>query len=110
MLNLARLNALDSIQHGFCNRAQTFGSGGDGDILSFVTDATKFGGSTQILRRRWRPTHLSTEVTIAAVPAPNTSFTLPAFANSCNLGIVIFLSDTTKPDSGNPGTWMFPAT
>lgn len=39
MLNLARLDALDSIQHGFCDRAQSFGSGRDGDILSFVTDA-----------------------------------------------------------------------
>lgn len=38
MLDLSRLNALDSVKHGFRNRTQALGAGGDGDIRSFVSD------------------------------------------------------------------------
>lgn len=110
MFDPAGLDVLNAVEHGFGDVPESGLADGDGDIGAFISDATNnpelagyglFEGSGE--------THLFTDDTTAAVPLPKISLSFPAFCASIISFMLIFLSFTTKPDSGSPGTLIFPA-
>lgn len=88
MIDLAGLNGLDSVEDGLSDVAQPRRSYGYGDIGPFVADAvwttmrdiSPGSGNGQ----RASNTYLLTALTMAAVPLPNTSLSLPCFWYSTN--------------------------
>lgn len=112
VIDLARLNGLDPVKDGLGDVAQPRRSDGNGNIDALVTDATSENFDRQYSadhNSRHSQTNLLTALTMAAVPLPKTSLSLPCFWYSTNWGMVMCFSETTKLDVGRPSTWTSPA-
>jgi hypothetical protein len=87
MLDLTRLDGLNTVQYSLGDLTKTGWAYRNGDIGTLVSDAKSRNNKiSHILydESGQKATYLLTALTIAAVPLPKTSLSLPCFCNSTN--------------------------
>jgi hypothetical protein len=87
VIDLTGLNGLDPVEHTLSDGSEPGRSYGYGNIGALVSDSVQVEISVVAFAAclgETTKTHLFTALTIAAVPLPNTSFSLPCFWYSTN--------------------------